>query len=374
MKRGVALFIVGSVVLIGLAGCGRSWVEERAPWRHDAEVACLKSGAVREGPAITSLRPINGPGICGADFPLRVSLLGHERALGFADDPRPPGVVPQSPVAGPPSNPVVAYPPQAPYQAMPRYQATPVRQPYQATSSPIGDPVPLTPENEPAAEEAPEAPTMPSRYRAPQYSAPQYGAPSRPEPSHFSSVVAGPVGVNPPATLACPVVSTLDIWIAQAVQPAALRWFGQPVVEIKQISAYSCRTMNGQRGAPISEHAFGNALDVAAFTFADGRRVTVRNGWHGMPAERAFLHDVQASACELFSTVLAPGSNAFHYDHIHVDLAHHASGRRICKPAPVPGDLIARADGGVTGGIGSKRPSPGWMKSRQLPDDDGDED
>jgi hypothetical protein len=90
---------------------------------------------------------------------------------------------------------------------------------------------------------------------------------------------------------------------------------------------------------------------------ADGRKVTVRDGWHGLPAERAFLHDVQGAACELFTTVLAPGSNVFHYDHIHVDLARHASGRSICKPAPISGELIARGDGGPTGTLGSRRRS-----------------
>ena len=63
----------------------------------------------------------------------------------------------------------------------------------------------------------------------------------------------GPAAVNPNATLACPIISALDRWITDAVQPSALRWFAQPVVEIKQISAYSCRGMNGQPGAHISK-------------------------------------------------------------------------------------------------------------------------
>jgi hypothetical protein len=125
------------------------------------------------------------------------------------------------------------------------------------------------------------------------------------------------------------------------MQPAALKWFRQPVVEIKQISAYSCRGMNGQAGAPISEHAFGNALDIAAFVLADGRRITVKDGWKGSPEEQGFLRDVQGAACDQFTTVLAPGSNAFHYDHIHVDLMRRASGRRICQPGAVDGDLVA---------------------------------
>ena len=120
-----------------------------------------------------------------------------------------------------------------------------------------------------------------------------------------------------------------------------MRWFSVPVVEIKQISAYSCRSMNGQRGAHISEHAFGNALDVAAFVFADGRIVKVKEGWRGLPEEQGFLRDVQGAACEQFTTVLAPGADAFHYDHIHVDLMRRASGRRICQPGAVDGETVA---------------------------------
>src|SRR5258707_4424253 len=99
----VPLYIAGSVALLGLFGCSHSgWNEPRAQWRRDAEIACFKSGAVKEGPGIVQLRPINGPGMCGADLPLKVSALGGHSALGFADDPRPPSGVPQySPAAAP---------------------------------------------------------------------------------------------------------------------------------------------------------------------------------------------------------------------------------------------------------------------------------
>ena len=89
-------------------------------------------------------------------------------------------------------------------------------------------------------------------------------------------VLSRPATLTPAATLACPIVSALDRWVSDGVQPAAMRWFGEPVAEIKQISAYSCRGMVGAGGSGISEHAFGNALDIAAFTFSDGRRVTVQ--------------------------------------------------------------------------------------------------
>jgi hypothetical protein len=353
MARGVAKYLVGSIVLVALAACNRTWFAERDPWRHDAEVACLKSGAVKEGAGIAQLRPIEGPGICGADFPLKVSGLGEGGPLGFADDPRPPGAIPQYSPIPPASRPVAApLAPPAPAYGPP---------PYQPAAS--GAPMPITPPDfdQPIAD-------GPGTYQ-PYPAQPTYGAPPAaypPQPSGAvetvplapsrDMTVGGQVGVAPAATLACPLVSALDNWMATGVQPAARRWFGQPVVEIKQISAYSCRSMNGQRGAPISEHAFGNALDVAAFTFADGRKLTVRDGWHGTPEERAFLHDVHASACRLFSTVLAPGSNAFHYDHMHVDLARHPSGRSICNPAPIPGDLIAGPRGPLVTGSIEPRP------------------
>ena len=164
---------------------------------------------------------------------------------------------------------------------------------------------------------------------------------------------ATPVEIKPAATLACPIVSALDQWIAASVQPAAHKWFGQPVAEIKQISAYSCRGMNGQVGARISEHAFGNALDIAAFVLADGKRVTIKGGWQGSAEEQGFLRDVQAAACDQFTTVLAPGSNRYHYDHIHVDLMRRPSGRRICQPGAVDGELVAaraRKGGPADGG------------------------
>jgi hypothetical protein len=179
------------------------------------------------------------------------------------------------------------------------------------------------------------------------------------------TAAATPVGVQPPATLACPIVSALDQWIGTAVQPAALHWFRQPVVQIKQISAYSCRGMNGDPNAHISEHAFGNALDVAEFDLADGHKISVQYGWHGTPEEQGFLHDVQAAACDQFTTVLAPGANAYHYNHIHVDLMRHYDSRHICEPAAIPGEVVAErarahfaaqhlGDPGVTGSIAAR--------------------
>jgi hypothetical protein len=152
-------------------------------------------------------------------------------------------------------------------------------------------------------------------------------------PLKASAFYGGSVGVAPAATLGCPMTAAIDRWLAEIVQPAAIAYFGVPVVEIKNISSYSCRTMNNQRGADISEHAFGNALDVAAFTLADRRTVTVLKGWKGDEAERGFLREAHGGACTIFSTVLGPGADRFHSDHFHLDLAQRRSGRSYCQPA-----------------------------------------
>ena len=105
--------------------------------------------------------------------------------------------------------------------------------------------------------------------------------------------------------------------------------------------AYSCRSVDNIAGARLSEHAFGNAVDVAGFTLADGRMLEFVRDWKSAATqEAAFLHEVHAGACQYFTTVLGPGADVFHYNHIHLDLANHGATdtgpRRVCKPTPEP--------------------------------------
>jgi len=451
---GLALFAV-------LAGCAGHFIAQREPWRKDAEIACLKSGSLKESGTVVRIEPINGPGMCGADFPFKVAALGDSGMLGYSGEMRPPGSVPNSgpqrwPVtndnfepAPPPARndpryaPPSSQPPSNERQFSNPMRPVPVqRQPLEPSygGRNAGAPMPIVPQggyqqqrispnNDPFAinapsragvqsdymRAAPPAGRKPSVYDTPppidddDEDAPALngrGAPPpvRSVPSRAPVSVplgrgavsaVGPVEIRPAATLACPVISALDRWITDAVQPAAQRWFRQPVTEIKQISAYSCRGMNGQPGARISEHAFGNALDIASFTLADGRKITVKNGWRGSPEEQGFLRDVQGAACDTFNTVLAPGSNRFHYDHIHVDLMRRSSGHKICNPDQISGEVVAaraakergyawRPDNGFTGSIGKGRtaalkskPSKAKAKSKTrniLDDDDWVED
>ena len=373
MTRGVRLYLVGSIVLVSLAGCGRGFFQEREPWRAEAEIACLKSGAVKEGADIVRIEPISGPGMCGADYPLKVAALGENMSsYGFADEdlrpPAPIGREPRWPIN--PSPPATTQPyqassypqraaapktsyPQANYPGQPVYEA-PSNGPISLSPpgmAPGEDDINLPPEGRPGGAYAPSQNYPPSSYPQQGYVPPRLGPP-RGDPVG----AVGAVALKPTATLACPIVSALDRWLVDSVQPAAMRWFGNRVVEIKQISAYSCRGMNGNPSAHISEHAFGNALDIAAFTLADGRRISVKDGWRGLPEEQGFLRDVQGAACRQFNTVLAPGSNVYHYDHIHVDLMRRSSRRIICEPAAISGEVVAARAQQRRYGYGAREP------------------
>src|SRR5215470_8210447 len=148
--------------LVGCAGGGSFNSGQRAPWRQQAEDACVASGAISASAYIVQMTPIDGPGVCGLERPLRVSGLA-----------------------------------------------------------------------------------------------------------------GGSVAVSPPALIDCSLTAGLDRWVRNSVQPAAQRYFGSRVVEITQIASYSCRGRDGNNWGKISEHAFGNALDMAAFRLANGQSVTV---------------------------------------------------------------------------------------------------
>jgi hypothetical protein len=78
MVRGVRWYLAGCLILVMLAGCGRGFqFAEREKWRREAEIACLKSGTVKESVSVVRIEPIDGPGVCGADFPLKVAALGE---------------------------------------------------------------------------------------------------------------------------------------------------------------------------------------------------------------------------------------------------------------------------------------------------------
>ena len=129
---------------------------------------------------------------------------------------------------------------------------------------------------------------------------------------------------SPPTT--CAVAAALELWFAQEAQPAAEELLGSPVARIEHFGAYSCRRLYGSESGRWSEHATGNALDVAAFVLEDGRRVSVLGDWGDADSEAEFLHRVRDGACGVFGTVLSPDYNEAHRDHLHFDQAARGFG------------------------------------------------
>lgn len=135
------------------------------------------------------------------------------------------------------------------------------------------------------------------------------------------------VVLSRPATMDCNTARALNTWVAKGVKPAFRR--RGPVVEMKVAAHYACRTRNNQRGARISEHGKGKAIDISAFTMNDGEVITVAKGW-GQGSAGRLLRKSWKMACGPFGTVLGPQADRHHRDHFHMDTASYRSGP-YCK-------------------------------------------
>ena len=121
--------------------------------------------------------------------------------------------------------------------------------------------------------------------------------------------------------MTCPLALNFARWSRESVQTAATQWLHSPVRRIETFGTYACRPVNSRSGARLSQHGLANAVDVAAFVLADGRRITVLDGWNG-PDERvrSFLRTVHAAGCRRFNIGLGPDSDSFHRNHFHFDM------------------------------------------------------
>lgn len=116
----------------------------------------------------------------------------------------------------------------------------------------------------------------------------------------------------------CPTAEAFAGWVRFGVDRAARQYLGSTVTQVETMGSYSCRNVAGT--GRRSAHASADAIDIAAFRLADGRRVSVLDDWEGgSDAERDFLRVVQKSACKRFRTVLGPEYNAAHRNHFHVE-------------------------------------------------------
>lgn len=133
------------------------------------------------------------------------------------------------------------------------------------------------------------------------------------------------------AVASCAVNAGLALWLRNGVQPAAERLLGAKVAAIEHLGTVNCRRIGGGASGRWSEHATGNAIDIAAFVLADGRRISVASDWSRPGTRAAFLRAARDAGCGTFGTVLSPDYNAAHADHLHFDQAAGRRGWSFCR-------------------------------------------
>jgi hypothetical protein len=129
--------------------------------------------------------------------------------------------------------------------------------------------------------------------------------------------------VVPPATLRCSMAEALAQWVREDVAPA----LAGPLVTVDNYGSYECRGRDHIQAAKLSEHGLANAIDIRGFVLANGHHIELTDTAAPLELRGA----LRASACARFTTVLGPGSDGFHEQHIHLDLAERHSGYRICQ-------------------------------------------
>lgn len=142
--------------------------------------------------------------------------------------------------------------------------------------------------------------------------------------------LSGGIVLKPAARLNCRITDAFAQWVKKELAPAARLRYVSGVRTIHQFSAYSCRTMNSRRGAPLSEHASGNAIDIGKITLNNGNAIKVRKPGVFSFREKNLLNTIRADSCKYFTTVLGPGSDVHHKDHFHFDLRTRKGGYRHC--------------------------------------------
>jgi hypothetical protein len=149
------------------------------------------------------------------------------------------------------------------------------------------------------------------------------------------------VAIRPPATLRCEMAESVARWVRDDVA-AAVHGLGAPLASIDNYASYNCRGRNNIVGAQLSEHGKANALDIHSLRLVNGTIVVLTDPH----IARDFREATRKSACERFFTVLGPGSDGYHEDHVHVDLRQRARGYRLCQwdvrdPEPAEGSAAA---------------------------------
>ena len=149
------------------------------------------------------------------------------------------------------------------------------------------------------------------------------------KPIALSSPLPG-IDFKPEGKMRCEAALALAHWIKESVIPSAAALDNGKIVTINQASTYVCRLRNNASTGKISEHARGNAIDVASFTFENGKTIGIEPRREDPTLIGAFQRATSASACLYFTTVLDPESDAAHETHFHLDVLERNGGFRYC--------------------------------------------
>lgn len=147
------------------------------------------------------------------------------------------------------------------------------------------------------------------------------------EPVLVSSL-PGDIAVSAPALMECALAEHLARWTLDVVRPEAERQLQSVPTKLLIGTSYECRDQRS--GEKLSEHAFGNAVDVMGFEFAKRPALSIADRSDDSP-EAAFQSAIRNGACPIFMTVLGPGSDAAHTDHLHLDMRARKNDYRICQ-------------------------------------------
>lgn len=150
------------------------------------------------------------------------------------------------------------------------------------------------------------------------------------DPVTFRSVAmadGSKVELDSPITVRCSFALEVVGWVRDDL-PSIMTGTDGPLAKLVGIGGHACRPRNGQAGAPISEHASGNALDVSALRLKDGRTISLIDRH---TETRALRETLQKSACARFATVLGPGSDSSHKDHLHLDMRKRPRDFKLCQ-------------------------------------------
>ena len=143
----------------------------------------------------------------------------------------------------------------------------------------------------------------------------------------------GDVGISGKPTMLCSFGRQFSDWVRDVGAPLTLAYTGQKLTQIEAGQAFACRARYDKPGAIPSEHAKGDAIDIASFVLADNRRIPVKQQDSDIPRSRDLLRALRTTACGYFTTVLGPGADSAHENHLHFDTGVHGAtpNYRICE-------------------------------------------